>query len=74
MAIRDDNHNRLWLCRKKSLLNKKVHTHGILIQVSVFEKGKKVYHYTSFNHCQSWEKSRIIMRKTPDQKVILKKG
>ena len=60
--------------QEKSLLNKKVHTHGILIQVSVFEKGKKVYHYTSFNHCQSWEKSRIIMRKTPDQKVILKKA
>ena len=47
----------------KNILNKKVHTHGCtLIQVSVLE-AKKVYHYTSFNHCQSLEKPRIIMRK-----------
>ena len=49
--------------QEKKSSKQKVHTHGILIQVSVFEKGKKVYHYTSFNHCQSLEKPRIIMGK-----------
>lgn len=47
--------------RKKYSVQKSAHTW--YINTSFRFRGKKVYHYTSFNHCQSLEKPRIIMGK-----------